>query len=63
MPESELGKVHKQLEFAKENEGQGGTAALDGETEKAETVEAEEEDEVVEGGDNYYAKQFKRGFR
>lgn len=67
MPESELGKVHKQLEFAKEQDGQGSPAALDrgksGDSVSADTVEAEEEDTVVEGGDNYYAKQFKRGFR
>jgi histidine triad (HIT) family protein len=67
MPESELGKVHKQLEFAKEQDSQTGPAALQGEPSgadegEADTVEAESENDVVEGGDNYYAKQFKRGF-
>ncbi len=68
MPESELGKVHKQLEFAKEQDGQGKPAAVErdagvGGAEDADTVEAEDESDVVEGGDNYYAKQFRRGFR
>lgn len=55
--EAQLGQLEEQLSFAANND------AIPSGNGEARTVDSDDTEEVVEGADNYYAKQFKRGLR
>lgn len=63
LPQNRLSQINEQLSFAEEQGGQA-TPRLDDAAGQDEPVDVEDtgEDEVIDGADNYYAKQFKRGF-